>query len=216
MVIRLSDIENILETIPKKIEFLTKKGKELDEAIKGLKLSSKDIPDELIKKMKELSEICLKKELPIEERINKAKKIIEESIKISPKILVEKVLNLRLKEIQDAEAKYELIKFKKYLKEDAIAPLELLISDDPKIKLILKNMGIKEIPKKIRELAIEAKKILEDESIPINERVSRASELLVQPLLPALYDVGKELRDIPIELKGLLWEIAYELNVKHK
>ncbi len=216
MVIRISDIESTLEAIPKKIKFLTKKDKETEEAIKGLNLKLEDIPDKLVENMKKLSEICLNKELSLEERIKKAKELIDDSIKISPKALSEKVLKLRLKEIQEAEAKYELIKFKKYLKEDAIAPLELLISDDPKIKLILKNMGIKEIPKKIRELALEAKKILEDESIPIRERVAKASELLVQPLLPALYDIGKEFKDLPIELKGLLWEIAYELNTKHK
>lgn len=91
--------------------------------------------------------------------------------------------------------------------------LDLFLSEDRRVVLERKKLGVTEVPPVVREVAKKAKTIMMDEKMDPKERAAKAAEALMEPLLPT-YSGDRECKDIQEltpEVKGVLWQIASEL-----
>lgn len=92
--------------------------------------------------------------------------------------------------------------------------LEFFISDDKRVEMRRKRMGVMAIPAVVREAAVRAQETLLDASLGEKERAIQAADILMEPLQPAVFGTRdrKEFLELQHEVKCALWEIANALT----
>lgn len=91
--------------------------------------------------------------------------------------------------------------------------LDMFLSDDRRVALELKKLGISEVPDVVKEAAKKAKSIMLDESLSPSERAIKAADVLMEPLLPTYSGdrTRKDIQELSPAVKGVIWQIANEL-----
>jgi uncharacterized protein (UPF0147 family) len=91
--------------------------------------------------------------------------------------------------------------------------LDMFLTDDRRVALELKKLGISEVPDVVREAAKKAKDIMGDESLSPRDRALKAADILMEPLLPTYTGdrTRKDIQELSPAVKSVLWQIANEL-----
>ena len=214
-------IKRELNLVADNIRVFIGKDKETEKILKNMNLSLEDISDDVRKKVEKASKILKDTKKSAKDRIKEAMKILEELKRSEnvPAVIRNLIISNAINRLREKKKNLEWKEMQEEVLEDVekiTADLNLLISDDRKTKIILRNMGIEEVPPAIRELAKRAKETLEDRRLDAYERATRAADILVEPLQPAIYGEKEEYKNLQPELRGLLWEIAFNLIHKAK
>ncbi len=221
-----SRVDKELETIGKNITVFVGKDRAAKDVLKQMKLTPKDVPDSLRKEVKSIAKLLSETKKDASKRIEEAKAALEKlsSDKKTPKKISEMIFAHALKRLEKTKAS-----FAPEPKPQAAVPgvvptapgrvtydLDLFLSEDKKTQLALKKLGIIEIPELVKNLAREAKTVLEDAKLSEKERMIRAADVLMQPMQPAFFGTRerREIETLQNEIKCVLWEIANNLVVK--
>lgn len=91
--------------------------------------------------------------------------------------------------------------------------LEMFLSEDKKVALELKKLGVAEVPPVVKEAAKKAKDVLKNEKLKPKERALKAVDILMEPLLPTYSSdrKRKDIQELTPEIKSVIWQIADEL-----
>jgi hypothetical protein len=186
-----------------------------------------DITEEVKREVQRAVDILRDAEKDPVERINAASEIVKNLKKKAPKAVGKYVLNSASNRLNEALDDYKLeggrasaVVGEKPWSRGVLShlstsySLDLFLSEDRRVLLELKKLGIAEVPPVVREVAKKAKGIMLDKRLSPKERAAKAAEVLMEPLLPT-YSGDRERREIQEltpEVKGVLWEIANELS----
>lgn len=208
------DVEKELETVAKNLKVFVGKGKGTEEALRHLGVAIEQIPESAGKEVRRAAKILEGKAEP-SERASEVCEILgrlSDDEKIPEKIrttFIDTAMK-RLGELRGCEVP---------LPETGGIPgvpygLELFISDDKKVEMRRKRMGITAIPAIVREAAVRAQETLSDANLGERERAIQAADILMEPLQPAVFGTRdrKDLLELQNEVKCALWEVANALT----
>ena len=201
-----------------------------DKAVRELEfigVSPDDISEEAKKKIDEAIAVLRDKEKTPLDRISTVSDMVKELKGAVPKEVGKYILNSvgnRLNEIRDDINLEEgragsLVGDKSWRRGVLTHPstpysLDMFLTDDRRVLLELKKLGISEVPAVVKEAAKKAKSIMKDESMSPGERAIKAADVLMEPLLPTYTGdrTRKDIQELSPAVKGVIWQIANELT----
>ena len=190
-------------------------------------VSPDEISAEAKEKVKEAIAVLRDEKSPPVERITAVSGIVKELKEKVPKGVSKYVLNSvsnRLKEIGDdinlEEGRPGVLVGDKPWRRGVLYhlstpySLDMFLTDDRRVLLELKKLGISEVPEVVKEAAKKAKDIMKDESMSPRERALKAADTLMEPLLPTYTGdrSRKDIQELSPAVKSVIWEIANELS----
>lgn len=203
-----------LETVAKNLKVFIGKGKAAKEALQHLGVAIEQIPESARKEVRRAAKILGGKAAP-SARASEVCEILgrlsdDEKIPEKVRMTFIDTAMKRLGELKGCEIP---------LPEAGGIPgvpygLELFISDDKKVEMRRKRMGITAIPPVVREVAVRAQETLSDASLGETERAIQAADILMEPLQQAVFGTRdrKDLLELQHEVKCALWEVANALT----
>jgi uncharacterized protein (UPF0147 family) len=203
-----------LGTIAKNIKVFTGKNNLTREILKNMGLTLEDIHDDVRDLVNEAANFLTDKGLPERERVSKGEKILSQLLEDEgiPAKIREMIIATALERLEAVKASLKNPRQKVVAGVMTLHPtLNLLIYRDEKTLKQLRKFGVAEVPEVIRDAARKAKEVLEDESLVEEERARIAADMLAELLQPG-YFRGRDVPEVPHELKLVLWEIAYGLG----
>jgi uncharacterized protein (UPF0147 family) len=210
----LGALSKELAVIARNIRVFIGKNKATKQILRNMGLRLSDVSDEARGSVKEAARVLTDESLDEKERISRAEDILSKLRKDErlPLKIREMIIATALERLAAARASLESPRYTVVAGVVKFHPtIDLLISRDEETLKHLKKFGISEVPDFVREAALKAKGILDDESLGEKERAMRAADVLSELLQPA-YLRGRDIPGLQHELKLLLWEIAYSLS----
>ncbi|MFQ6105640.1 MAG: hypothetical protein ACE5NL_01035 [Candidatus Hydrothermarchaeaceae archaeon] len=184
-----------------------------DTVLKQMGLKQSNISATLRNNIKKVQDILLDTNTEPLERVESAKGMLSKLSKNKrvPSKIRDMILTTAIDRLEDIRDKIKLEKEpEKAEMASASYTLDLFLSDDKKTQLKLKKMGIVEVPEIVKQVAAEAQKVLQDKNLSERERATKAADVLMEPLQPAI--TGDRARTniltLSHEIKTVLWEIA--------
>lgn len=209
------DVSSELAVIARNIKVFIGRDKTTKQVLRNMGLGFGDISDEARDLIKEAAGTLTDEGIPVKDRIDRAEGILSRlrEDETLPLKIREMIIATALERLAAARAGLESPKYKRVVGGIVkfLPTIDLLISRDEGTLKHLRKFGISEVPEFVREAALKAKGILEDESLGEKERAMRAADVLSELLQPA-YFKGRRIPELQHELKLLLWEIAYSLS----
>ncbi len=216
-------IDRDLRLIAENLGVFIGKDKETKLVLKQMGLTFDDISKELREEIEKVMEILKDEKIDHVKRIDSVWDTVEglsNDINV-PSNIRKMILSTALKRLEDARSNAMWAKGEREAMKEIgkiTYSLDLFLNDDKKTKMILKRMGITEVPEIVRKVAKETKEIMNDKKLDRKERALRAAEMLTSPMTPGL--TGKRLGDIrdvqkaqlQQEIKSVLWEIANDFT----
>jgi uncharacterized protein (UPF0147 family) len=214
-----------LRLIAENISIFIGKDKESKRILKQMGLTPEDISDELRDEVRKVGEILTDTEKDPVERIDAAWGIVERlsNERDVPANIRKLILGTALERLDTTRRNIRWEKGEESTMRDIgkiSYSLDLFTKDDKKTKLMLKRLGITQVPKIVRQAALDAQAVMKDKKLTAKERALRAADILTAPLTPAL--TGKRLGDIKdvhkgqlqTEIKCVIWEIANDFTYR--
>jgi uncharacterized protein (UPF0147 family) len=214
-------IDRDLEILSKNLLVYVGKGKETREILKQMGLEVSDITEGTRKETRKAAEILKDTQKQPMKRIVETERILEKLAKDTtvPAKIRELILVTALSRLEDCRRALEW-----KTGEDAAAAslqelpfgLELFLSEEKKVQLRRKRMGIHTVPDVVKEAAAEAQRILNDRRLDSREKAIQAADRLMEPLQPAVYSSRDLSAFDALEnpVRWALWEIAHHLTEK--
>ncbi len=216
-------IDKDLRLIAENLGVFIGEDKDTKQVLKLMGLTFEDISKELREETVKIMETLKNDEIDHVKRIDSVWDTIEglsNDINV-PSNIRKMIFSTALKRLEDARSNAMWAKGEREAVKEIgkiTYSLDLFLNDDKKTQMVLKRMGITEVPEIVKNAAKETKEIMNDKKLDRKERALRAAEILTGPMTPGR--TGKRLGDIrdvqkaqlQQEIKSVLWEIANDFT----